>query len=99
MTILPKLYTVRQLKKFRDNLVKQLEQAKDGYKSSLTFSKTTLDDNTILQEGDKFQLMIIGGSNYKSALGDLRQGQLSVKESQQCKLPKFHKDSDLGKFL
>ncbi len=98
MTLLPEIYTTKQLELLKENFIKELQTAKKSKPSSISYNINKLSP---LKNPDKqpIQLMVIGGTNFKSAIGEYKEGTLEIKENKFCALPKFNKKDDLGKFF
>lgn len=51
-----------------DSFVSELEKAERGEKSSLLYIRNTIPSFPLVKDGEKFQTMAIGGTNFKSAI-------------------------------
>lgn len=63
-----KLYSVLELKKIRDNFLKELILASQGKKTSLAAIINPLPQKSVVKEGEIFQVMVIGGAVFEKAL-------------------------------
>lgn len=64
----PALYCLYDLKKIRDNFVAELTLSAQGQKTSLAFIKNPLPQKTLVDNGQVFQVMVVGGSLLEKAL-------------------------------
>lgn len=59
---------IRQLKFIQQNFLKELQDASKGKKTSLPFIEHRIPSASIIENGESFQVMVIGGSVFKKAL-------------------------------
>lgn len=78
------------MQEVRDNFLSEMQNAAKGQKTSLPFIKHTLSSKSIVQVGDQFQVLIIGGSIYLTAMFQKTMSGLEIVERSQGNLPAFH---------
>lgn len=62
------MYPLEDLQKIRGNFIQELLNASDGKKTSLSFVKNPLPKKSFAKDGEIFQVMVVGGSKFESAL-------------------------------
>ena len=83
----PILYPLSTLKQIRDNFVDELNQANQGKETSLAFLKNPLIQQSSVSNGEIFQVIIVGGSIFKSALVKKENNHLVIVSLFEKKLP------------
>ncbi len=63
-----KLYSLSQLKNISKNFCTEIEKAKNGSESSLSFIENNISKNKFNTDTHKFQVMVIGGSKFETAI-------------------------------
>lgn len=87
------------LTQIKNNFVSELQNGVDGTTSSLPFIKHTLASNTLVELGEVFQTLVIGGSFYQKALMKRVNGNIQILEYSQGEQPPFLKEQDLLSFI
>lgn len=83
------------LKSIQLNFYNELKEASAGKKTSLPFILHTLSTTPVVPENEIFQVMVIGGSVYKQALAEKRNGVVTFSKRREEKLPVFQTKEDL----
>jgi len=86
---LPKLYSFSNLKKIRDNFLKELTCASTGDKNSLAFIRNPLPTLSLVKNNEIFQVMTIGGTVFDTALVKKQNSQIIILERRKINLPLF----------
>jgi hexokinase len=72
MTTIPKreeiLFSLDELKEVSQNFTTELKDSFRGEKTSLAFLKNTLPKTSLVEKGERFQVMAIGGSNFETGI-------------------------------
>lgn len=93
------LLPLQNLQKIRDNFGEELKRASDGKETSLAFLKNPLTRRSFVQDGEQFQVLVIGGTNF---IGQMvrkpRQG-LAFLHAQTATLPVFLRKEDFLAFV
>lgn len=90
---------IDQLKKIRDNFLQELNEAKEGKKTSLPFIVNKIATNPLVKDNEIFQVLVIGGSVCKSATVKKRGEQLEILAKGEKDQPPFHTKEDLLSFI
>lgn len=61
------LYPLSDLETTTINFTKELEDASSGEKTSLSFSKNPLPTQPLVEKGEQFQIIVLGGTNFQTA--------------------------------
>lgn len=61
------LYSLSDIIRFRDNFTQELELASKGRKASLSFIENPIPQKALAKKGEKFQVFVIGGTNFRTA--------------------------------
>lgn len=81
------LYTTDELKKIRENFMKELTEASQGTTNSLAFLKNTLPLHEMVKDGEVYQAITIGGTVCKNALCKRNGKSAEIIELRQTNLP------------
>ncbi len=88
---------IQTLKQIADNFTTELEKAASGEKTSLPFIKHQLSPTPIVEDGETFQIMVIGGSVFKKALATKNGDTITLSERfQESQTPFLTKESLLS---
>ncbi len=68
------------LRQLVDKFVSELQAASTGMESSLSFVRNTIPSSSLVGEGERFQVMAIGGTNFRSAIVQKHKGELLITE-------------------
>lgn len=82
-------YSSDQLKQIRDNFVEELKNASLGKKTSLAFIKNPLPQKPLVKDGEIFQVMVVGGAVFETALVKKEGNSLLILKQQKETLPLF----------
>lgn len=77
------------LKNIRDNFVKELTLASQGKKTSLAFIKNPIPQKPLVEDGEIFQVMVIGASILEKALVCKKRNKIIILSKQNEVLPLF----------
>lgn len=77
------------LQQIQSNFLQELQLASTNHQTSLPFILNTLPATPLVQEGEIFQVLAIGGSIYRKALLKKNSNNIAILESTQGKLPQF----------
>lgn len=91
--------THEQLVTIRDNFLSELTLASQGKESSVSFIKHELSPTPLVQQGDVFQVMAVGGSIFKKALVKKQGESLIILESSEIVQPQFPTEESILTFL
>lgn len=81
------------------SFLKELEDAKNGKKTSLPFIKHTLPSNPLVEEGDVFQVLVIGGTMFKKAMVKKLGESVKILSYEEKKQPIFDTKETLLSFI
>lgn len=77
------------LQEITNNFTDELTRSAKGEKTSLPFIKNTIPASPLVKDGETFQVMIIGGTNFFKALLTKAQGNLKILTEEHDNLPIF----------
>lgn len=83
----------------RDNFKKELELASDGDKSSLPYIKVNLPSSFEHDIPDKYQVIVMGGTNFSSAMVRRNGFDIELYDTKKDKFDKFKSKNDLFSFI
>ena len=83
------IYTKKQLLEFKTNLVQELKQAQANQKNSILYAKNTLLKSSFAKDGDKYQVVMIGGTYLESAIVSSVDGLIKIHQITEESLPKL----------
>lgn len=78
------------LQETTSNFVSELERSAKGEKTSLAFIKNTIPSSPLVKEGETFQVMVIGGTVYVSALMKKTADSVEIISIKETTLPFFY---------
>lgn len=87
------------LKQIRDNFAQELKQAASGKKTSLAFIPNPLPRKAAVKGGETFQVLVIGGSIFETAIGEKRKGKIVISHLQKAPFGTFATENDLFSFI
>ncbi|MBI3341875.1 hypothetical protein HY024_02020 [Candidatus Curtissbacteria bacterium] len=87
------------LKEVEENFLKELNDAKAGKKTSLPFILHKVSTKPIVEEGEVFQVLVIGGTIFRKALVKKENGKLIIHDKEEKYQPPFHHKDDFEHFL
>lgn len=87
------------LKDITANFVNELRNGQNGKESSLPFIKHTLASHSLVEVGETFQTLVIGGSFYQKALMKRVNGNIKILEYSQGEQPPFLTEESLLTFI
>lgn len=87
------------LKTIKQNFLKELQNAERGQKTSLPYIIHTIPSSPLIKDGEIFQVLVIGGSVFKSALVKLQNGKIRILKNGQKNQPQFKTKEDLFEFI
>ncbi|PSO43932.1 MAG: hypothetical protein BRC23_02505 [Parcubacteria group bacterium SW_4_49_11] len=88
MPVLPESYTDGELKSITQNLLHAIEGARPGEMSQGVSSiPNPLPPQTLVEDGEAFQIMVVGGTTFQSARARFTNGELVIDETRECELP------------
>ena len=90
---------IDQLKTISDNFLKELNDAKAGQKTSLPFIRHKLTTSSLVEEGETFQVLVIGGSVCKSAIVRKKGDGVEILDKHEKEQPAFRTKEDLFSFI
>lgn len=93
-----KQYSVEELKQIAQNFKCEFELAIEGKPSSLPFIPNPLPHLSNIKQGELLQVMVIGGTVFRSALVKKANG-LELQNITETSIPQFLKKNDLHKFI
>lgn len=88
-----------QLSEIKNAFVKELQDSANGQKTSLPFIKHTLSPYSIVQPGETFQVIAVGGSFYQKALIKKENEDIKIIDYSQNEQPPFLTETALLTFL
>jgi hexokinase len=83
----------------KNNFISELQNGADGKESSLPFIRHTLASNMLVNVGEIFQTLVIGGSFYQKAVMKRIEGNIQILEYSQGEQPPFLTEEDLLAFV
>jgi hexokinase len=89
---------ITELKTIQQNFTKELELSGRGTKTSLPFIIHQLPEQPLIQEGESFFVLVIGGSVYQSALCRKERGQTIITKKKAGTNPPFKSGADFLDF-
>ena len=82
------------LKSIQLNFVQELKESMAGKKTSLPFILNSLSAKAQVAENEAFQVMVVGGSVFKSAIAKKTKGRVSLSAKKQAPLPILETKAD-----
>lgn len=86
---------ITSLKTVQNNFLEELKESAVGHKTSLPFIIHQLPAYPLINEGDIFEVIVIGGSIFKKALVKLENSQIKILKKEQTDVPFFRTREDL----
>lgn len=80
---------IHMLQEITSNFTKELEDSRNGKKTSLEFITNTIPEIPLAKDGEVFQVMVIGGTNFFKALVKKQQSNIEILSQQHDTLPTF----------
>lgn len=93
------LMDIVQLQTIHARFLEELEQSRMGKKTSLAFIANKLPENVQLMDGAIFQVMVIGGTIFRSVLLEKRHEMFRILQDEVKRLPKFSTKAIFFTFL
>jgi hexokinase len=90
---------IQTLRQVKDNFVSVLQKATEGEQTSLPFIRHHFRPVSLMQSGDMFQALVIGGSVCQKATMKKVGDQVQILEHSREQQPPFHTKADLMAFL
>jgi hexokinase len=90
---------IQELTEVRDNFLREMQQSSKGQKTSLPFIKHILSGKPVVTEGNQFQVIIIGGSIFRSAIFKKSESGLEIVEQSRGNLPIFNSKETFLSFV
>src|SRR5260221_6117686 len=87
------------LQEITNNFTQELTLSLSGHTTSLAFIKNILPDPPLVQDGETFQVMVIGGTNFRSALITKSAQGLEIHDATSDKTPLLETKSIFFSFL
>jgi hexokinase len=81
------LYSIPQLQEFASNLIVQIKSSENGKKTDLAFAVNDLPKIDSVEDGQVFQVMMMGGSHLESALMKYTKGKAEILSFYEDELP------------
>lgn len=89
---------LQELKKIQVNFLKELQDASMGKKTSLAFIVNEIPASSLVKKGEKFEVLVVGGSICKKAILVKKNG-ISITKQETIKQPSFKKTLDFLEFV
>lgn len=89
---------ITELKTIQENFTKELHLANSGTKTSLPFILHQLPEKPLVQDGEEFFVLVIGGSIYQSAVCRKEKGQTIIIKKESGTNPPFKSNIDFLEF-
>lgn len=90
---------ISELQTVKNNFINELKDAKNGKKTSLAFIVNQLPEKPIVQDGEVFQVLVIGGSICKSAIVKKNGRELEIIKKEERAQPVFADKEQLFEFI
>jgi len=88
MPVLPEQYADCELKSITQNLINAFEGARpDEMSEGVSYIPNPLPPHTLVEDGEAFQIMVVGGTTFVSARARLQNGDLVIDTTRECELP------------
>ena len=87
------------LKTIKSNFLHELQDASAGKKTSLPFIVHKLSSSSLVQTGEPFQVMVIGGSVFKKAICKNVKGKIAIIKKETDKPLNFKTEQDFLEFI
>jgi hypothetical protein len=81
--------SMEHLKQVRDSFLKELHEADTGKETSLPFIKHQLADQSIVQDGEEFQVLVVGGTVSKNVLVKKVDTKIQILDYKEGTIPVF----------
>ena len=81
---------IQQLTTIQDNFLQELIDARDGKKTSLPFITHKMATTSLVNEGEIFQVLVIGGSVCKNAVVQKKGNDVIILKKSEKDQPPFH---------
>jgi hexokinase len=90
---------IDELKTIRENHTHELEQALKGEKTSFPFIINTIPEKPLVQDGQEFYILAIGGSVFIKARCTKEKGQIFIKKKEMGDKPSFNNVTEFYAFI
>lgn len=90
---------LKLLTTIKDNFVSELTRAENNEQSSLPYIRHTLPDKPLIGDSELFQVMVIGGTVFRSALCKKVNGSIKVLSKKKSHPPKFITKDDFLSYI
>lgn len=94
-----RLYTKNELKKIAENFFQELQDTNNGNAHNLPFLIHSLPQKEILPNNCIFQVMVFGGTIFKSAIVNKNGSQIKTASQQESLIPNFSNDEIFLSFI
>lgn len=89
----------KKLVEIRDAFLKELQNGKEGKKTSIAFIKHHLATEPLATDGEIFQVLVIGGTNLKKASVRRSGSSIEILSQTEEKIPAFHTKDTFLKYM
>ncbi len=86
------LYTLDQLKEFSENLATEIDNSSSGIKSSIKYLKTNFPNESLVDNLEEFQVIMIGGSHLETVTARFLDLELEIYDFDETEVPKLATD-------
>jgi len=93
------LYSLDKLQTIRDNFLNELTLAQQGKPTSLAFIKNPLSQQSLVNDKEIFQTLVVGGAVFKNALVKKTNNQINFIKQKNSPLPIFDTKNDFLAFF
>lgn len=90
---------VEKLIKIKNNFLSELIKADNNETSSIPYIRHSLNKKSLVSDNDIFQVMVIGGTVFRSALCKKQDGKVTIISKSKSNPPKFADKSDFLDFI
>lgn len=91
--------TLNELQKITDSFVQEITLAANGQPSSLPYIVHTTPTQPLIEEGQDFQVIVVGGSVYQNAICAFNNGKVDIKSVSQGNKPVFETKEEFLTFI
>lgn len=92
-------YTLQDLQQIQASFLKELKDADSGLETSLSYIVHEIPETSLVNEGESFQVLVIGGSVFKKALLRKEQGSLIIEQREEKDQPPFNTKEDFLSYV
>ena len=90
---------ITSLKKIKDSFLQELKDADSGKATSLPYVLNTIPKTPVVQEGESFQVAVIGGTHCSFSICKKQNNAGVIISSKQVRVPDLKTDQDFFRFL